>query len=112
MGFHPYTYAVFGVMQDKDIAGVIAPMAQYVDHWCLAELPSPRSAHTGELAITVAGLMPEDGKPGERSISEFSDPATAFANAMSRAGENDRIVVFGSFYTVAGVMAARKSSSH
>jgi dihydrofolate synthase/folylpolyglutamate synthase len=112
MGFHPYTYAVFGVMQDKDIAGVIAPMAQYVDHWCLAELPSPRSAHTGALAITVAGLMPEDGKPGERSISEFSDPAKAFANAMSRAGENDRIVVFGSFYTVAGVMAARKSSSH
>jgi dihydrofolate synthase/folylpolyglutamate synthase len=112
MGFHPYTYAVFGVMQDKDIAGVLAPMAQYVDHWCLAELPSPRSAHTGELAITVAGLMPEDGKPGERSISEFSDPAKAFANAMSRAGENDRIVVFGSFYTVAGVMAARKSSSH
>ena len=112
MGFHPYTYAVFGVMQDKDIAGVVAPMAQYVDHWCLAELPSPRSAHTAELAVTVAGLMPEDGKPGERSISEFSDPAKAFANAMSRAGENDRIVVFGSFYTVAGVMAARKSSSH
>ncbi len=112
MGFHPYTYAVFGVMQDKDIAGVVAPMAQYVDHWCLAELPSPRSAHTGELAITIAGQMPDDGKPGERSISEFSDPAKAFANAMSRAGENDRIVVFGSFYTVAGVMAARKSSSH
>lgn len=112
MGFHPYTYAVFGVMQDKDIAGVVAPMAQYVDHWCLAELPSPRSAHTAELAITIAGLMPEDSKPGERSITEFSDPAKAFANAMSRAGENDRIVVFGSFYTVAGVMAARKSSSH
>ncbi len=112
MGFHPYTYAVFGVMQDKDIAGVIAPMAQYVDHWCVAELPSPRSAQTADLAITIAGLMPEDGKPGERSISEFSDPAKAFANAMSRAGENDRIVVFGSFYTVAGVMAARKSSSH
>jgi dihydrofolate synthase/folylpolyglutamate synthase len=112
MGFHPYTYAVFGVMQDKDVAGVVAPMAQYVDHWCLAELPSPRSAHTAELAITIAGMMREDVQPGERSISEFSDPAKAFANAMSRAGENDRIVVFGSFYTVAGVMAARKSSSH
>jgi dihydrofolate synthase/folylpolyglutamate synthase len=112
MGFHPYTYAVFGVMQDKDIAGVIAPMAQYVDHWCIAELPSPRSAHTGELAETIQSLMPDDAKPGERSVTAFSDPATAFANAMSRAGENDRIVVFGSFYTVAGVMAARKSSFH
>ncbi|WLI87744.1 bifunctional tetrahydrofolate synthase/dihydrofolate synthase [Massilia sp. R2A-15] len=112
MGFHPYTYAVFGVMQDKDIAGVIAPMAQYVDHWCIAELPSPRSAHTDELTAIIDGLMPEDGKPGERSVTAFADPAKAFANAMSRAGENDRIVVFGSFYTVAGVMAARKSSSH
>jgi dihydrofolate synthase/folylpolyglutamate synthase len=112
MGFHPYTYAVFGVMQDKDIAGVIAPMAEFVDHWCLAELPSPRSAHTAELAETIAAATPAGAKPGERSITEFSDPAKAFANAMSRAGENDRIVVFGSFYTVAGVMAARKSSTH
>ncbi len=112
MGFHPFTFAVFGVMQDKDIAGVIAPMAPHVDHWCIAALPSPRSAHTDELAAIVAGLSPADGKPGERSITEFSDPASAFDNAMSRAGENDRIVVFGSFYTVAGVMAARKSSSH
>jgi dihydrofolate synthase/folylpolyglutamate synthase len=112
MGFHPYTYAVFGVMQDKDIAGVIAPLAQYVDHWCIAELPSPRSAHTDELAQTLAELAPADAKPGERSVTAFPNPATAFANAMSLAGENDRIVVFGSFYTVAGVMAARKFSLH
>ncbi|MDL2356057.1 MAG: bifunctional tetrahydrofolate synthase/dihydrofolate synthase [Pseudomonadota bacterium] len=112
MGFHPYTYAVFGVMQDKDIAGVIAPMAPFIDHWCVAELASARSAHTPELAAAIAAVTPADAKPGERSITEFADPAAAFANAMSRAGENDRIVVFGSFYTVAGVMAARKSSSH
>ena len=112
MGFHPFTYAVFGVMQDKDIEGVIAPMAPYIDHWCLAGLPSPRSAHTAELAATVDGLRPADAKAGEWSVSEFPDPAKAFENAMSRAGENDRIVVFGSFYTVAGVMAARKSSFH
>jgi dihydrofolate synthase/folylpolyglutamate synthase len=112
MGFHPFTYAVFGIMQDKDSAGVIAPMAPLVDHWCIAELPSARSAHTDALADTIASLAPSDGKPGERSVTAFPDPAAAFANAMSRAGENDRIVVFGSFYTVAGVMAARKSSFH
>ena len=112
MGFHPYTYAVFGIMQDKDIDGVIAPMAQYVDHWCVANLPSPRAADPETLADTVAALSPGDAKPGERSVNTFADPAAAFANAMSRAGENDRIVVFGSFYTVAGVMAARKNSLH
>jgi dihydrofolate synthase/folylpolyglutamate synthase len=110
MGFHPYTYAVFGIMQDKDIDCVIAPMAQYVDHWCVADLPSPRSADAGALAAQLAALPAGDAKPGERSALSFPDPAAAFANAMSRAGENDRIVVFGSFYTVAGVMAARKTS--
>ncbi|NHZ40794.1 bifunctional tetrahydrofolate synthase/dihydrofolate synthase [Massilia aquatica] len=112
MGFHPYTYAVFGIMQDKDIDGVIAPMAHYVDHWCVANLPSPRAADVEMLADTLAALPLGDAKPGERSVNTFADPAAAFANAMSRAGENDRIVVFGSFYTVAGVMAARKSSHH
>ncbi|MES2018887.1 MAG: bifunctional tetrahydrofolate synthase/dihydrofolate synthase [Pseudomonadota bacterium] len=112
MGFHPYTYAVFGIMQDKDIAGVVAPMAAYVDHWCVAELPSPRSADAGALTAQLAALPQGDAKPGERTVAAFADPAVAFANAMSRAGENDRIVVFGSFYTVAGVMAARKTSHH
>ncbi|NHZ81137.1 bifunctional tetrahydrofolate synthase/dihydrofolate synthase [Massilia sp. CCM 8695] len=112
MGFHPYTYAVFGIMQDKDIDGVAAPMAPHVDHWCVANLPSPRSADPETLAATLAALPAGDAKPGERSVTTFADPAQAFANAMSRAGENDRIVVFGSFYTVAGVMAARKISHH
>jgi dihydrofolate synthase/folylpolyglutamate synthase len=112
MGFHPFTYAVFGVMQDKDVDGVVQAMAGHVDHWCLAELPSPRTAHTAELALAVEGRRPDDAREGEWSVNQFSDPAKAFANAMSRAGENDRIVVFGSFYTVAGVMAARKSSLH
>jgi dihydrofolate synthase/folylpolyglutamate synthase len=109
MGFHPYTYAVFGIMQDKDIDAVIAPMAQYVDHWCVTDLPSPRSAAASDLAARIAALPAGDAKPEERSVAAFADPAQAFANALSRAGENDRIVVFGSFYTVAGVMAARKS---
>ena len=111
MGFHPYTYAVFGIMQDKDIEGVLAPMAPLIDHWCVADLPSARSADGAALAQRLAALPSGDAKPGERSVTAFADPAAAFANAMSRAGENDRIVVFGSFYTVAGVMAARKSSN-
>ena len=52
------------------------------------------------------------GERDERTINIFANPAEAYANAISRAGENDRIVVFGSFLTVAGVIAARKSSLH
>jgi dihydrofolate synthase/folylpolyglutamate synthase len=112
MGFHRYTYAVFGIMEDKDIDGVLAPMAGLIDHWCLADLDSPRSARSAELGKKVAALRPAGAKEGDFSVTAFADPAAAFANAVSRAEENDRIVVFGSFYTVAGVMAARKNSLH
>jgi dihydrofolate synthase/folylpolyglutamate synthase len=112
MGFHRYTYAVFGIMDDKDIEGVIAPMAGLVDHWCVTDLPSPRSASSAVLAEKVAALRPAGAKESDFSVATFADPAAAFANAVSRAEENDRIVVFGSFYTVAGVMAARKNSLH
>ncbi|MGK5053521.1 bifunctional tetrahydrofolate synthase/dihydrofolate synthase [Janthinobacterium sp. RB2P8] len=112
MGYHPYTYAVFGSMQDKDIDGVLAAMSEHVDHWCLTGLPSPRAATASELAAKVQIMLEVKPDSGEHTVSLFDDPAQAFANAMSRAGENDRIVVFGSFLTVAGVMKARKSSLH
>jgi dihydrofolate synthase/folylpolyglutamate synthase len=109
MGFHPYTFAVFGSMHDKDIDGVIKAVAGQVDHWCLTDLPSPRAASASELAAKVQAIEPD---MHEKTVNIFTNPGEAFANAMSRAGENDRIVVFGSFLTVAGVMAAKKSSLH
>jgi len=113
MGFHPYTFAVFGSMHDKDIDGVIAAMSEHVDHWCLTDLPSARAASASELAAKVQIVQERVvADSAERTINIFEDPAAAYANAISRAGENDRIVVFGSFLTVAGVMAARKSAFH
>ncbi|HAT30488.1 MAG TPA: bifunctional tetrahydrofolate synthase/dihydrofolate synthase [Janthinobacterium sp.] len=112
MGFHPYTYAVFGSMLDKDIDGVMAAMGEHVDHWCLCDLPSARAASASQLAAKARIMLANKAGSADRSVNIFPDPAAAFANAMSRAGENDRIVVFGSFLTVAGVMVARKSSLH
>ena len=113
MGFHPYTYAVFGAMADKDIDGIIAQMKPHVDHWCVTDLPLPRAASGADIAarLSEAGVD-GGGTDAERSISTFASPAEAYANARSRAGENDRIAVFGSFLTVAGVIAARKSEYH
>ncbi|WP_199724752.1 bifunctional tetrahydrofolate synthase/dihydrofolate synthase [Noviherbaspirillum saxi] len=111
MGFHPYTYAVFGAMQDKDIDGIIAHLKDRVDHWCLTDLPLPRAASADYIRkkLADAGIVPctEAGK--ECTVETFDTPATAFENARSRAGENDRIAVFGSFLTVAGVMEARRA---
>lgn len=114
MGFHPYTYAVFGSMLDKDIEGVIQHLKGKIDHWCVTDLPLPRAATAQQLKdkLLEAGVEPEFKPDAARTIECFATPAAAFANAQSRAAENDRIVVFGSFLTVAGVMEARKPGLH
>ncbi|HJV85638.1 MAG TPA: bifunctional tetrahydrofolate synthase/dihydrofolate synthase [Noviherbaspirillum sp.] len=111
MAFHPYTYAVFGAMQDKDISGIIAQIKDKIDHWCVTDLPLPRAATAEQIRqkLLDAGVIPEAKAGAERTIQTFSSPAAAYANALSRAGENDRIAVFGSFLTVAGVMEARRA---
>lgn len=114
MGFHRFTYAVFGAMQDKDISGVIAQLKDRVDHWCVTDLPLPRAASAMMLQekLSEAGIVSEPGLNAERTVQTFNSPADAFADAQKRAGENDRIMVFGSFLTVAGVLEARKSQHH
>ena len=110
MGFFPYTYAVFGAMGDKDIAGVLEHVKGEIDHWCVTALPTPRAASAEDIegALREAGVV--DGP--DTSVTRYASPAEAFQDALKRASDNDRIVVFGSFYTVAGVMSYRKSQQH
>ena len=114
MGFHPYTYAIFGAMSDKDIAGILSQLSGRIDHWCLTDLPLARAASAESLkkAVLDAGFQAADAPDAQTSIECFSSPAEALLNASNRAGENDRIVVFGSFWTVAGILAAKKSALH
>lgn len=110
MGFHPYTHAVFGAMHDKDIDGVIAHLKNRIDYWYVADLPLPRAASAEHIQQRLLAMdcaaQDTDGAP---TIQTFASPAQAFNAALNRAGENDRIAVFGSFFTVAGVIEARKS---
>ena len=92
------TLAVVGMLADKDIAGALSALSGKVDLWLLAGLAVPRGAGAEALARVVAGL-------GGR-VELFDAPEAAFARAVGLAGENDRIAVFGSFYTVAAVMRA------
>ena len=108
MGFHAYTYAVFGAMKDKDVEGIIKQLKNKIDHWCVCDLPLNRAASAEFLKqqCITEGVL--DDK--EHTIQTFQNPAFAYRYALSRAGENDRIVVFGSFLTVAGVIEAKKSA--
>ena len=102
MGFFPTTWAVFGVMGDKDIAGIVRALADRVDHWLLTDLPGSRAASSADLAQLLAreGMLPAPN----RTVQTFDSPRAAFEQARSRADENDRILVFGSFLTVADVL--------
>jgi len=107
MGFHPYTHAVFGMLNDKDLAGVVAKLGTRIDYWYCAGLPGARGTAGEDLAAHVAAALPPVPAGGESpGITAYADPAQAFAAARERAGENDRIVVFGSFLTVASVLQA------
>jgi dihydrofolate synthase/folylpolyglutamate synthase len=109
MGFFPYTYAVFGAMSDKDVSGILSHLKDKIDHWYFCDLPLPRAASAESLAsaLSDAGFVAGKDAGGERSVQCFGTPAEAYVAARDRVGENDRIIVFGSFLTVAGVMAVR-----
>jgi dihydrofolate synthase/folylpolyglutamate synthase len=100
MGFHPQTWAVFGIMADKDIGSVIAALLPRVDRWYVASLPAPRGATAEDLRLRLeaAGVAPA-------AIRDFNDPASAYRAAREAVGEADRIIVFGSFLTVAAALA-------
>jgi len=114
MGYFPYTFAVFGAMQDKDIRGIAAAFRDRIDHWCVTDLPLPRAATAAQIEqeLLAAGVTPCDKASAKVSITRFPDPGAAYADARRRAGQNDRIVVFGSFVTVAGVLQARRAEEH
>jgi dihydrofolate synthase/folylpolyglutamate synthase len=98
MGFFPETHAVFGMLKDKDIAGVCNALRKTFSTWSLADLAVPR----GATADVLARVLADSGAEGQ--VLRFGNPRDAYAAARKRAGENDRIVVFGSFHTVADVM--------
>ena len=104
MGFYPRTIAVFGAMHDKDIAGMLQRMRPLVDAWHFTDLPIARAASAQDLAAALAALEP--AAPAPAAVQCHANPADALTAALSGADPADRIVVFGSFYTVGGVLAA------
>lgn len=94
------TVAVFAMLGDKDIAGVIRIMAPVVNAWQIAPIPHLRGATLAMLQACFADVA------AEAQRESAHDVATALRQACLRAGDDDRIIVFGSFYTVADAMSA------
>jgi len=101
MGFHPQTFAVCAMLADKDMRGVVDALRPRIDRWFVAGLPGARGGGPAGIrdALLAAGV---DGD----AVRAYDDVATAFRAAREDASEADRIVVFGSFFTVAAALDA------
>ncbi|MEN9436284.1 MAG: bifunctional tetrahydrofolate synthase/dihydrofolate synthase [Pseudomonadota bacterium] len=100
MGYFPTTHAVFGVMADKDLVPMLARIQPLIDRWYFTDLPTPRAAPASALLAHWQSSNPRKGVTAQTC----SDPAQALQAAIRQADPTDRIVVFGSFYTVGGVL--------
>ena len=105
MGYHPFTWAVFGMLKDKDVDGVIRALASRVDHWIPVDLPGPRGASAEWLTERLQAVGVSAGS--DRSIEAQPSPREGLIAARLRAGPDDRILVLGSFLTVADVISDR-----
>ena len=101
MGFYPTTHAVFGAMADKDLAPMLARIGPLVDRWYFTDLPTPRAASAQALLEQWQALP---GRRGDVTASTHASPEDALDAAAAAAGPTDRILVFGSFFTVGGVL--------
>ncbi len=100
MGFYPCTHGVFGAMADKDLAQMLKRVGPLVDRWYFTDLPTGRAARADDLLATWQALNTRQ----DARASVHADPVQALQAAVAAADPADRIVVFGSFYTVGGVL--------
>lgn len=98
------THAVVGMLADKDMAGVARAMAGLVDVWHVAGLSCERGAAAEQLAQQVRSVV------REQPVHDYATVSAALAGAVGKAGAADRIVVFGSFHTVAAALAPRNEA--
>ncbi len=120
MGYYPRTHAVFGAMKDKDIEGMFERLLPLVDGWFLCDLPTPRAATAADLEhLRLQALASRSAAapplPPQVSSTQHPGPAAALRAALEAADPTDRILVFGSFYTVGGVLESglpRRTAKH
>ncbi len=100
MGYFPTTHAVFGAMADKDLAPMLGKVGPLIDKWYFTDLPTARA----DSGIKLMEKWQAQNTRKDASALAFADPVDALRAAVGAADPADRIVVFGSFYTVGGIL--------
>ena len=86
------TYAVAGILGDKDAGAIARLVGPVVDHWILCAIPGPRGTSAEDLAKTMS--LPDS----RTTLAASVEAGCEVARATAKPG--DRVLVFGSFHTV------------
>lgn len=92
-------FALLGMLSDKDSDEVLKIMQPIIDEWAVCDLDTPRAIPSEQLQAKLAKL-------GDNSVSRYDDAASALQALTPRIGEDDLLIVFGSFFTVSAVLEA------
>ena len=106
MGFFQNTYAVFGMLKDKDIDAVIDLVKHRIDFWFIAGLENVAGVRGATVELLAEKLSVHRLQD---KFSRHASITSAYAAARERAGQNDRILVFGSFSTVGEILGIARS---
>jgi dihydrofolate synthase/folylpolyglutamate synthase len=100
-------HALFSVMADKNIAGIISPLCQFVSHWHIADLPNiTRAARVGDIVDVLKTC-----DAGNVEWSTYPTIEAGMLGALQQMQPEDTLLGFGSFYTVADILAFIESKS-
>jgi dihydrofolate synthase/folylpolyglutamate synthase len=92
-------HALVGMLKDKDLTQALLPLTTCVDEWHLVSLPGVRGASSTLLAEALQGVAPA------AQAVQHPELVTAYRQVLATAAKQDLVVVFGSFVTVAGILA-------
>ena len=93
------THAVFALLADKDAIGIVEPLRYSVDHWYLSQVESARALPVCDLQRLVATELDLSRICCQDNVKD------AYKRACGEASRGDRVLVFGSVYTVAPILA-------
>ncbi|MGF1546692.1 MAG: bifunctional tetrahydrofolate synthase/dihydrofolate synthase [Thiotrichales bacterium] len=93
--FEGRTVALFGVMRDKEVEVMFEALGPYVDEWLLVQPEVDRAMGVDELARRLRPVLPD------ASVTRAGTTTLAWQLFVARCGHGDRLLVTGSFYTVA-----------
>ncbi len=107
------TYALFSMLDDKDINQVVKVMKPYIDRWFVSTLDDPRGIPTKELVRKMKGIDSDANSENleigadtdylnadletDIYIDAFDTLEVAWKNCKKELTKADKVIVFGSF---------------